>query len=110
MTSLENTIYIIIQGDSRARDYFNTGIESQRSANWHRRHAKEEADMQEAEHFNSLYRDDMRYVARRVAQITGYQHGLVCDALVVIATEEMERRGPLNLERVEDYIERTMLV
>lgn len=110
MTSFENTIIAVINGDSRARDYFNSGIESQRSADWHRRHAKTEADMQEAVRFNSLYRDDMRYVARRIAQITGFQHGLVCDALVVVSTEEMERRGPLQLERAEDYIERKMMI
>ena len=110
MTSFENTVLAVINGDSRACDYFNSGIESQRSANWNRRNAKSEDDMREAERFNSLYRDDMRYVARRVAKITGFQYGLVCDALVVIATEEVERRGPLQLERSEDYIERRMMI
>lgn len=93
MTNFENTVKAIIDGDARARDRFNTGIEAQRMANWNLRHGNEV----EATNHNEHYREDMRYVARRVANITGFQHGLICYALVIIATEEMERMGALEL-------------
>lgn len=92
MTAFENTIKAVIAGDSRARDYFNQGIEAQRMANWCLSVGAEVA----AANHNAHYREDMRYVARRVANVTGYQHGLVCDALLIIAIEEMRTRGPVE--------------
>lgn len=93
MTNFENTVKAVIDGDARARDRFNTAIEAQRMANWNLRNGNDA----EAANHNAHYREDMRYVARRVANVTGYQHGLVCDALVIIATEEIGRRGALEL-------------